>query len=75
MTPRSNLPYNNAHAATNDAACARVTADKGQMILPSSFDRVLRLAESISLTFLHVAITTSPLPIDDAPPLYFIAIK
>jgi hypothetical protein len=34
-------------------------------------ERMLKLVESISLTFLHVAITTSTLPIDDALPLYF----
>ena len=42
MTPRSNLPYNNAHAAANEAACARITADRGQTILPSSFDQLTR---------------------------------
>jgi hypothetical protein len=42
MTPRLNLPYNNAHVATNNTTCARVTADKGQMILPSSFGQLTR---------------------------------
>ena len=39
-------------------------------------DVLLRLVESISLIFLHVATTTSPSAIDDAIPLYFhVALK